>query len=171
MPGDAAIESVRRTSSKPLLVSAGEPGRLATAVAAILKRERERGPGSIAIICKTAAESEALFQALEGSAPITLVTDATREMPPGVYVLPIWLAKGLEFDTVIVADASAASYRHEEERRALYTACSRALHALYICFAGAPSPLLPLEQAELYTRLDFTEFAAMPVVKTSKFSG
>jgi len=79
------------------------------------------------------------------------VTDETNDLPPGTYILPVRLAKGLEFDTVILHDAGVGTYRHESERRILYTACSRALHRLYLCCSGDPSPLLPLDEPELYT--------------------
>ena len=55
--------------------------------------------------------------------------------------------EGIGFPT----DAGEATYRHDEERRILYTACSRALHELYVCYSGSPSPLLPLENEDLYT--------------------
>lgn len=161
-PHSEAIESVRRTSMKPVLVSAGEPGNTADAIAAILAQQGESAEGSTAIICKTAAESEALYLALKPVGPVTLVTDDTRDMPTGVYILPIWLAKGLEFDTVIVHDAGAAFYRHEEERRILYTACSRALHRLYVCYSGQPSPLLPPESTGLYTAVQSADRISTP---------
>ena len=143
VPSNAPIESVRRSTMKPQLVSVGAPGDSVAAIAATLGQLQERSGGSDAIVCKTRAESESLFRALNPIAPVTLVTDATRDMPTGAYVLPIWLAKGLEFGTVIVYDASTASYRYDEERRALYTACSRALHTLYVCCRralAAPAP-------------------------------
>jgi DNA helicase-2/ATP-dependent DNA helicase PcrA len=59
----------------------------------------------------------------------------------GAVVLPAYLAKGLEFDVVILYHAG--EYIREEERLLLYTACTRALHVLCVYYCGSKSPLLP----------------------------
>lgn len=56
--------------------------------------------------------------------------------------MPVYLAKGLEFDVVIVHDAGQAFYHRQSERKILYTACTRALHELYVCYTGELSPLI-----------------------------
>ena len=53
------------------------------------------------------------------------------------------LAKGLEFDRVIVADVSAGNYRTEMDRNLLYVACTRAMHRLTLYSVGDPSSFLP----------------------------
>jgi DNA helicase IV len=51
--------------------------------------------------------------------------------------------KGLEFDYVIVPDASAATYPTDDEsRRRLHVAVTRASHQLWIATVGSPSPLV-----------------------------
>jgi DNA helicase-2/ATP-dependent DNA helicase PcrA len=58
-------------------------------------------------------------------------------------------AKGLEFDYVAVPDADAASYPAEDDsRRALHVAATRAMHQLWFCTAGTPSPVLPWGREE-----------------------
>lgn len=61
----------------------------------------------------------------------------------GVTVCTAYLAKGLEFDRVIVPDASASNYRTEMDRNLLYVACTRAMHRLTLLAVGEPSQLLP----------------------------
>jgi len=61
----------------------------------------------------------------------------------GVLVCAAHLAKGLEFDRVIVADVSAGNYRTEMDRNLLYVACTRAMHRLTLYSIGDPSPFLP----------------------------
>lgn len=57
------------------------------------------------------------------------------------------MAKGLEFDRVIVADVSANNYHTEMDRHLLYVACTRAMHQLMLIYQGEPSPLFepPIE--------------------------
>jgi DNA helicase IV len=54
--------------------------------------------------------------------------------------------KGLEFDTVIVPDATAAAYPEEDAaRRALYVAVTRTRHQLVVARVGETTRLLPRE--------------------------
>ena len=57
-------------------------------------------------------------------------------------ILPAYLAKGLEFDAVILYDAGAAVYAEAKERKLFYTACTRALHYLDVCYLGELTPFL-----------------------------
>lgn len=61
----------------------------------------------------------------------------------GVVLLSLRLAKGLEFDEVIIPDASKDNYPDTPlARRQLYTAISRAMHRVDILAQGELSPLL-----------------------------
>jgi len=51
------------------------------------------------------------------------------------------LSKGIEFDAVIIYDASEQVYGDEGLRRVFYTACTRA-HYLQLYSVGEPTPLL-----------------------------
>jgi len=48
----------------------------------------------------------------------------------------------VEFDAVILYDASRESYGHERERKLFYTACTRAMHELHLLYSGEVSPFL-----------------------------
>ena len=63
----------------------------------------------------------------------------------GIIVCTIHLAKGLEFDRVIVPDANAETYHMEMDRNLLYIACTRAMHKLTLIALGKPSNLLFLK--------------------------
>ena len=61
----------------------------------------------------------------------------------GVVLLDLSLAKGLEFDRVIIPDAQTEVYPDTPlARRRLYTAISRATHEVEIYAQGALTPLL-----------------------------
>ena len=50
--------------------------------------------------------------------------------------MPVYLAKGLEFDTVAVCGENDPFYATDEGKLVLYTACTRALHRLILIRAG-----------------------------------
>lgn len=54
-----------------------------------------------------------------------------RELEEKQVVIPVMLAKGLEFDVVILWDDRGAAY-WEENRKMKYLMCTRALHELYV---------------------------------------
>ena len=61
----------------------------------------------------------------------------------GVMVLPIYMTKGLEFDTVILWNPDEESYHvSDEDAKLLYVAITRALHELHIIYKGRLSGLL-----------------------------
>jgi DNA helicase-2/ATP-dependent DNA helicase PcrA len=52
------------------------------------------------------------------------------------------MAKGLEFDQVIVPEASATNYASDMDRNLLYVACTRAMHRLVLTYTGSLTPFL-----------------------------
>jgi superfamily I DNA/RNA helicase len=81
-----------------------------------------------------------------------LVLDGDFRFGAGAHVTTVDQVKGLEFDTVVVPDASLATYPDTPAaRRALYVATTRARHQVVFATASAPSPLLaaPLARGEI----------------------
>ena len=62
---------------------------------------------------------------------ISLIEESTTKFNKDLVVVPSYIAKGLEFDAVIVYNNRENSYR-KDERNLLYVACTRAQHELYI---------------------------------------
>jgi DNA helicase IV len=75
--------------------------------------------------------------------PARLVWGGDFGFAPGVDVTTIDQVRGLEFDHVLVADASAAVYADDERsRRALYVAITRARRTVRLAAVGSPTPLV-----------------------------
>jgi len=71
------------------------------------------------------------------------VVGAEELRPGAIHVVSVAAAKGLEFDTVVVADADESSFPDTPaSRRGLYVACTRATHQLVLAWAGRASPIL-----------------------------
>ena len=65
----------------------------------------------------------------------------------GVSITSIRMAKGLEFDEVIIPDVDNRNYDSDYDRNLLYIACTRAMHKLTLFYTGSPSPFLPEQDA------------------------
>lgn len=105
---------------------------------------KSAGYNTIAIICKSAEESRSAYEALSTIEDIKLLRKGSMEYEQGVVVVPAYLAKGIEFDAVIIYDASKHVYGDESLRRIFYTACTRAMHDLQLYSVGEPTTLLEI---------------------------
>lgn len=74
--------------------------------------------------------------ALLESAGAVVVNDAETRLPSGVLVMSILLAKGLEFDTVILGNAQCWPTAQLSDRKLLYTAATRAIHEFWMVCRG-----------------------------------
>jgi DNA helicase II / ATP-dependent DNA helicase PcrA len=146
--GGELIEPFNRTGPKPVIVQVKDMNDQAAKVSNIIEKMKEAGHKNIAIICKTAKESKSAFEALQQKHDARLIEKGTLTFESGINVVPAYLAKGIEFDAVLIFNAS--EYQREEERKLLYTACTRAMHELFVLSAGKMSPLLDRVTKETY---------------------
>ncbi|AVK61781.1 ATP-dependent DNA helicase [Lactobacillus sp. CBA3605] len=106
---------------------------------------------TVAILTKDLSESKTVYQYLKHHTVATLMADNDRTMPQGVIIMPIYLAKGLEFDAVIAYDVSATAYPDDRSVGLLYTIASRAMHHLTLLSVGDVSPLIARMAPGLFT--------------------
>ncbi|WP_264740619.1 RNA polymerase recycling motor HelD [Cytobacillus firmus] len=142
VPNGERIIPFDRSGKRPELKQLAGHGELHSCISSKVADLRSQGFKSIAIICKSAEESLRAYEALSGIDGIKLLKSNSTEYEQGVVVVPSYLSKGIEFDAVIIYDASEHVYGDESLRRVFYTACTRAMHDLQLYSVGAPSPFL-----------------------------
>lgn len=147
-----AIEAFDRNGELPQVVTAPDfDGSVDALVDALAKYQGEHD--QVAIIGKTLEDSEQLHQALERrNVKTTLIRTENQRLVKGTIIVPSFLAKGLEFDAIIVWNANDEQYHGDDERQLLYTICSRAMHALTLTAVGKVTDLLdkvPTDEYEL----------------------
>ncbi|MCL6454333.1 MAG: AAA family ATPase [Alicyclobacillus sp.] len=143
LAGPQRIDPFDRPGPLPVLTRVPDAARLASAAVAAVRELQQQGNRTVAVLCKTAAESAAAFDAIRKELPdARLVTKETTAYHTGIVVVPVYLAKGVEFDGVVLWDVSDPRYNQEHERLLLYTGCTRAMHGLHLLSSGEPSRFL-----------------------------
>ncbi|WP_101910186.1 HelD family protein [Marasmitruncus massiliensis] len=98
---------------------------------------------TLGIICKTQSQAAELYEQLKDQFhKVSLLSFSSTEFHDGVIVSTAHMAKGLEFDQVIVPFADASTYRTEMDQSMLYIACTRAMHKLELMYFNNLSPYL-----------------------------
>lgn len=146
------IVPFERGGKKPHLVEASSDVERAVRIKEDLAALMAEGLDSIAVITKTAAESREAYEALlaQGGENLRLITKETLTFEKGTLIIPAYLAKGVEFDAVLIYDASTQTYHRESERKLFYTACTRAMHRLLLYTTGDWSHFIQALDPSLY---------------------
>lgn len=97
-----------------------------------LNEFKENGLKNIALICKTVEDCEKLKKELDID-EIHVISDSDSEYAGGISIVPSYLSKGLEFDSVIITDADVNNYSMSEvDTKLLYVCITRAMSILDI---------------------------------------
>ena len=132
------LTSVQRPGVEPVIRSFAEKDAY---LAALREAVAEPGEGLTAVVAESDARVNWLSKQL-GDAARVIRGDVSLPAR-GVVLMPLRVAKGLEFDHVIVPDAQAEVYPDTPlARRRLYTALSRAMHRVTVLAQGEMTPLL-----------------------------
>ncbi|SDZ19119.1 DNA helicase-2 / ATP-dependent DNA helicase PcrA [Evansella caseinilytica] len=134
--GGEEIEPFNRDGEKPTLTETNDKKQFLEKMLLRISLLQESGHQTIAVICKTAKESRIAFRELGEQFNVQLMDKAAQTFSKGILVLPAYLAKGIEFDAVIIYNAADERYGQAAERKLFYTACTRAMHELHLFSAG-----------------------------------
>ena len=97
-----------------------------------LKSFEDRKLKSLALICKDMEECKEIKSLLKPLGyNLKIISEKEKEYNSGIILIPSYLVKGLEFDMVIITNASSYSF-NELDVKLLYIAMTRPLHELYI---------------------------------------
>jgi DNA helicase-2/ATP-dependent DNA helicase PcrA len=149
LKGGEEVELFDRDGDLPIVAVVPDK---ASQIELIAKQAKElaKESRSVAIIGKSMKECEEAYNYLSEKLEITLMGEKNTELTEGIILLPSYLAKGLEFDHVMILNASKERYTEESERTLLYTMCTRAMHHLYVISVGRPTHLLDDVPEEYY---------------------
>lgn len=136
------IKSFNRNGDSPKVYIADNSEIFIDEIVKEIKLCQEKGFQSICLICKTEKNSTYLFNKIKHKLDIQLIKNGSVSDLQGVFILPVYMSKGLEFDTVLICDADSQNYHDEDDKNLLYLACTRALHKLSLFCENEVSPLI-----------------------------
>ena len=136
------IKSFNRNGDSPKVYIADNSEIFIDEIVKEIKLCQEKGFQSICLICKTEKNSTYLFDKIKHKLDIQLIKNGSASDLQGVFILPVYMSKGLEFDTVLICDADSQNYHDEDDKNLLYVACTRALHKLSLFCENEVSPLI-----------------------------
>lgn len=136
------IESFNRSGDNPVVLAAKDRNELVQNIIKEVNLCRDKGFCSVGLLCKTERNAVSLYQVLQPEIDMQLIRDESAADLQGTFIIPLYMAKGLEFDAVILCDADRENYGDEDDRNLLYIACTRALHRLTLFCEGEKSLLI-----------------------------
>ncbi|MGG5791678.1 HelD family protein [Bacillus cereus] len=99
---------------------------------------------TIAVIGRTDDECRDIYEKLTNAGlTVNFIEADQSKYEGGISVVPVYLAKGLEFDAVLLIDVDEEHYKNtKHDAKLLYVGCTRSLHDLWIFYSGEASPLI-----------------------------
>ncbi|WP_461197591.1 RNA polymerase recycling motor HelD [Enterococcus sp. N249-2] len=142
LTGDDQVELTARGGDLPTVVTADSTAASYTLIEDKISDAVNNQQWRTAIICKTAADCQKLYQQLAPSSQdnVQLIISEEDFMKRNVMIFPAFLAKGLEFDQVIVWTPNAP-FDAPQDQLIFYTMATRAMHQLTV-IADQQLPIL-----------------------------
>jgi len=150
LPSAGESLSINRPGPKPTVIHINNHGDIVATLLSTIQTVQSEGLKSIGIITKNVSQALRIYPQLQEVTKATLLIKDDDAFPTGIVVIPSYLAKGLEFDAVLIVNTDAINYSQEQDGNILYTICTRALHRLYLVYTGSLSPYVRRVDRSLY---------------------
>ena len=123
------VNAIRKDNNKPVIIRKNIDDIKESIIKDINTLQNQYK--STAIITKDMKEAEKIYNLIKNDINISLVEANSKNFKKELIIIPAYISKGLEFDSVIIYNDRENSYR-KNERNLLYVACTRCQHELYI---------------------------------------
>ncbi|WP_242363935.1 RNA polymerase recycling motor HelD [Limosilactobacillus antri] len=140
--GDQIISFTRHGAKPRLLVRYDDAGFKQALLENVVQQRADHE--TVAVLTKNRDQAQTIYRFLHQHQldGLHLLTARDSDLPTGILVLPVYLAKGLEFDAVIAADVSAANLQNVDAVGMVYTMATRAMHQLTLLSRGPVTPAI-----------------------------
>ena len=135
---NAELEPVARHGEKPQILQFGSAVEELSGIMGLISTYRKSGYKSLGIICKTEQQAREMADVLKSYAnDISFLSSQSSAFVQGIVITSAHMAKGLEFDEVIIPQTDERNYRSEIDKSMLYVAVTKAMHRLTLTFHEA----------------------------------
>lgn len=135
---NAELEPVARHGEKPQILQFGSAVEELSGIMGLISTYRKSRYKSLGIICKTEQQARKMADMLKSYAnDISFLSSQSSAFVQGIVITSAHMAKGLEFDEVIIPQTDERNYRSEIDKSMLYVAVTRAMHRLTLTFHEA----------------------------------
>lgn len=139
----ADVDPVERYGEEPVVLAFDKTRDEHKAILENVREFEASDQNTLGILCKTQKQAKKLHRYLKKHTEnIHLLSPGSNVLESGVLITSSHLAKGLEFDRVIVPYVDHKNYKTEVDRSMLYIACTRAMHKLMVTHTGSVSSFI-----------------------------
>lgn len=138
------LELIERHGEVPQVFECQDAEKEIKKIIELAKTFKSSEHNTLGVICKTQSQAKEIFEELlKAKVEAHLFTSESTKFDQGIIVCNAHMAKGLEFDQVIVPGVNEKNYNTSMDKNLLYVACTRAMHSLALTYHGKRSLLLP----------------------------
>lgn len=133
---NSELEPVLRHGEQPKILQFPDAEKEVIGIAGLIDAFRNSNNASLGIICKTESQAKELARKLGTYADdISVLSNQSSAYVKGIIITSAHMAKGLEFDEVIIPQADDKNYHSSIDKSMLYVAVTRAMHKLTLTYA------------------------------------
>ncbi|MDU1890134.1 MAG: UvrD-helicase domain-containing protein [Dysgonomonas sp.] len=137
------LEPVARHGEKPQVIKYKNEEDEISGIINLISAFKKSDYKSLGIVCKTELQAEEITEKLKlHFNDLYFLSSQSSAFDQGIIITSAHMAKGLEFDEVIVPQVSAKNYSSEIDRSMLYVATTRAIHQLTLTYYGESSIII-----------------------------
>ncbi|HBY20516.1 MAG: hypothetical protein A2Y24_06680 [Clostridiales bacterium GWE2_32_10] len=133
---DDTIQEIERYRGKPVLYSVTSENEIVEGIIKNIHEFRAEDMKSIGIICKSSEQADKIYEMLKDRIDVDLIRKDDIKFKHKTVIIPSYLAKGLEFDGVILYNVNKENYIENIDKKLFYTMCTRPLHKLVMYTIG-----------------------------------
>ncbi|MDR2010995.1 MAG: UvrD-helicase domain-containing protein [Bacteroidales bacterium] len=137
---NSELEQIARHGEKPQILKFKEEEEEISGIADLIFVFKKSIYKSLGIVCKTEFQAKEITEKLKlYMDDIYFLSNQSSGFIHGIVITSAHMAKGLEFDEVIIPQANSNNYNSGIDKNMLYIAVTRAMHRLTLTYSGTRS--------------------------------
>ena len=138
------LEPVVRHGEQPVILQYRNTEEEISGITDLIFTFKKSNNKSLGIVCKTEAQAKSLADKLQTYIEnVYFLSNQSSAFVKGILITSSHMAKGLEFDEVIIPQVDDRNYCSAIDKSMLYVAVTRAMHKLTITHCGKLSKFIP----------------------------